>query len=161
MAPSLVDALPQAFQAYALAPLADSPQQFLAIEAIDSAIDALRQVEQAVGSVGGYFGSDGIPDIYLDSHLHQTSDLLGSGSLSLPYALRSTWNAHLSGRTSLLEVSSLVQQAIAALAQATWFLDSAKGFFGNDYPAEGPIEQDLQRLQVLLHPGTPPSLHVL
>ena len=153
MSAGLVESLPQTWSAYTLSPLNGSPQQTNAIQAIDDAIDALRATEAALSSVGFYFGGDGIPDIYLDSHLHQTSDLLVVGDIDLPYALRSAWNSHLAGHLPLQDVDPLFLQSLSALSQAGWFLESAVAFFGGDYHDAESIENDLKRLSVALHPS--------
>jgi hypothetical protein len=158
---SPLDTLSSAYTAYALDPTENSEQQKAAIVAIDSIIKTLHVAARAITSVESYFGEGGIEDIYLDSHLYQTADLLRVGPLTLSYVLRANWNAHLADRTSLDSISLLVRQAGAALVQATWFLASARLYFDGKDVQDIPIERDLNDLESALRPQSTAPLHVL
>jgi hypothetical protein len=157
-----LETLSQAYEAYALTPTEHSPQQKAAIEAIDSTIDALNITSRAIASIEDYYAGDGIPDIYLDSHLNQTAELLKVGPLLLSYVLRTSWNAHLQDRTPLDSISLLVRQATQALSSAGWFLESAlRVHVVEDDANAQAFRQDLASLHAALQPGTPAPLYVL
>lgn len=150
--------LEQAFFDYEADPKDSSSQQDAAVHAIDSVIDALNFTHGAIESVLTYFHNDGIPDIYLDSHLYQTRDLLFvAAAYPLPYALRQAWNRHLAQAYPLGSVTPLVRQSISALAQASWFLDSAQSYF-SEHSCPLSLHQDLLFLQSALHPSPPLTL---
>ena len=159
--PDTLASLFQDYTAYALTPTEHSPQQLAAIVAIDSTLNALHVATRAITSVESYFEGGGIEDIYLDSHLHQTSDLLRVGPLTLTYVLRTSWNAHLADRTPLDSISRLVRQATSALAEANWFLASARTYFDDKDVQDIPIERDLSDLESALRPQSTAPLYLL
>ena len=160
--PGPLESLQSAWAAYTNAPVSGSPQQHSAIEAIDSAIDALNAAHVATTSIERHFGGGGIPDIYLDSHFNQLSDLLACFPLTLPFALRQAWNLHLAGHEDAESVTPLVQQAQGALAEAGWFLDSAQHSLFDDWADDPEVSHDLQSLDFALQPRSAlPVLSVL